>query len=100
MSEAFDVFKEKVELALDELVERKQPPRPGGDIYIQHLRGRIRGESSIGISDIIKHLALAGYSMEDIIRFFHRIGIVTTENDVVRLKDAVRRVLTSLVKEG
>lgn len=100
MSEAYDVFKEKIEMALDELVERKPPPRPGGDIYVQHLRGRVRAESSIGVSEIIKYLALAGYSIEDIIKFFHRIGIVNTENDVVRLKDAVRRVLTSLVKEG
>lgn len=100
MSEAHDVFKEKVELVLDELVERKPPPRPGGDLYIQHLRNAIRSESVIGVSEIIKHLALAGYGMEDIIRFFYRIGIVSNENDIVRLRDAVRRVLTSLAKEG
>lgn len=99
MSEAFDVFKEKIEIALDELVEQKPPPRPGGDIYVQHLRGKIRSEATIGISEIIKHLSLAGYTMEDIIRLFYRIGVVSTENDVVRLRDAVRRVLTSLVKE-
>lgn len=100
MSEAFDVFKEKVEIALEELVERKPPPRPGGDVYVQHLRGKIRGESSIGISEIIRHLSLAGYDMEDIIRFFYRLGIVTNENDIVRMRDAIRRVIITLVKEG
>ncbi|MEM4430231.1 MAG: hypothetical protein QXM08_03645 [Thermofilaceae archaeon] len=99
MTEAIEVFKERIIAVLDEMAEKKPPARPGGVMYLQHLKNRVKSESAIGVSDLIEALANAGYSMEDIILFFYKIGVVSSHDDIVRLRDAVRRILAKRTLE-
>ena len=99
MSESVDVFKEKILEALDALEQRKAPPRQGGEIYLNHLRNKILQESYISITEIMKQLASAGYTIEDILQLLYEIGLINSTDDVVRFRDAARRVIMSMEEE-
>lgn len=99
MSESVDVFKEKILEELDRLEANKPPPRNGGGIYLTHLRNKIATDNVISVSEMIENLALAGYSIEDIIKFLIDIGIVNSNDDVVKFRDGVRRVMMKMKKE-
>lgn len=96
MSESVDVVKVKILDALDRLLETRPPPRDGGEIYIQHLRNKIISDSVINISDVMEKMAQAGYTIEDILKLLYDIGLINSNDDVVRFRDAARRVIMKM----
>ena len=95
MSESVDVFKEKLIESISDLMERNPPKTADGEMYIKHLINRIETGESISASEIIEYLACAGYSVRDILKIFYDVGLITTDEDWVRYRDAVRRVMLS-----
>jgi len=93
--ESVEIFKEKIRDVIESLVERNPPKTADADMYIRHLLNRIETDESITASQIIEHLACAGYSIRDILKVFYDIGLITSNEDWVRYRDAVRRVMLS-----
>ena len=95
MSESVDVFKEKLIEIIESLVERNPPKTADADMYIRHLINRIETGESISASEIIEYLACAGYSVRDILKVFYDAGLITSNEDWIRFRDAIRRVMLS-----
>lgn len=93
MSEYVEVFKEKLIEAVQTLVSKSPPKSSESEMYVNHLLSRIQSSEAISLGDIIEYLWCAGYSQSDIIKLLLDVGVISSNEDVPKFRDAVRRKL-------
>lgn len=93
MSETVEVFKKNFIAVLESLAEKKPPKSSVGEMYLNRLINRIETSDSVNISTIVEHLACAGYSLSDVLKVFYDVGLLASNEDLVRYRDSVRRVM-------
>ena len=84
------VFKSKLVELLRELQEVRPAKNP---VYIEKLVNIIENEETIALSELIDHLARAGYDMKTILDFLVKAGIITSSDDIASLRAAIRRAV-------
>lgn len=92
-SEEVKKRKELLVEVLNDLVKNKRPPR--GTAPIEHLKTIILDKDVIRFSTLIVYLACAGYTIEDMLYFVERAGLVPSGYDLAKLKDLIVRALFS-----
>lgn len=97
--ESVNIEKAKIVSVIENLVEKKPPKTSDAEMYVKHLIGRIETSDMIRASEIIEYLACAGYSIQDIVKVFYDIGVISSSEDWVRYREAVRRAMVSRCKE-
>lgn len=97
MSE-FELLREDALSVIREFVEKNPPPRPGGEMHVNYLLSMLESDSEVKLGEMLKHLLLAGYNAERIIYLFYQLKIVSSSDDVVRLRDAIARVSMELMR--
>jgi len=97
MAYQFEVLQDNLLKALDSLVRRKPPIK---EVHIEQLRTRIMESSHIPGTYLIRQLVEAGYTLEDIIDFLIEAGIITSEEDLVKIRPSLVRFIASLMKRS
>ena len=89
--------RDELRAALDEFKATHPPRSSDGEVELERIYTMIENEVEISVTDIVRHLARAGYLDDEIIYFLYKAHVITSLEDLVvsRYREKINVALLS-----
>ena len=97
MSSEVKISRDKLRAVLDEFRETHPPRNSDGELELERIYAMIENQVEISATELVKHLARAGYLDDEILYFLYRAGIISSLEDLVvnRYREKINVALLS-----